>query len=145
MDNLKLKLYNENYAEHLNHAWTNHLSKLIQHFLLTPDSVGVADLFFRFSGSLLRSCSVLVFIFLCLNGSPGSRLLLPKGVGKNPLSPLNHETMVKASSTLGQSKWQLNCLTLYIFLKSLLQLGLKIPSSIFYMQMIISRRPLLKP
>lgn len=65
----------------------NHLSKLIQCSLPTPDYVGVAVLFFRFSGGLLRSCSVLGLRFLCLNKKPNSRLLLLKRIGKKHRSP----------------------------------------------------------
>lgn len=80
-------LPDENWAEHLSQAQTN-LSKHIQCSLPTLDYVGVDDLFLRFSGGLLRSCSVLRFRFLCFNTRPNSSLLLLTRIRKEfPRSP----------------------------------------------------------
>lgn len=109
------------------------------------DYVGVAILlFFRFSGGLLRSRSVVGFRFLCLNQRPNCRLLLLKIGKKHPQAPVSWDPGIYASSTLGQIKWQLNCLALEIFQKAPLDLGLKISSSVFHAETVVSRRPLLK-
>lgn len=94
-----------------------------------------------FLGGLFRSCSVLGSGFLCLTGRLRSRLLLPKRIGKESPSSLNRENLVWARSTFGHIKWQLKCLTLEIFLKAPPYLGLKISSSGFCSETVVSRRP----